>query len=219
RAGEPLRRHRRAVPGTRRGLVESGGCSRNPGSYGARKTAMNKPERPENLIAERPPRRRRLWLWMTVVVVLAVLLFALIFAFPIIAFVSKGFPAPPAPTVTTATARFENWQPEIQVVGSLKPVRGADLSVEVPGIVAEVNFDSGGDVAAGAPILRLIDADDVAKLHTLEASRDLAQTNYNRDQAQVQRQLISQAQFDVTAANLKSLQAQVAEQQSIVAKK
>ena len=91
--------------------------------------------------------------------------------------------------------------------------------MEVSGIVAEVNFDSGGDVAAGATILRLIDNDDVAKLHTLEAARDLAQTTYNRDQAQVQRQLISQAQFDVTGANLKSLQAQVAEQQAIVAKK
>jgi membrane fusion protein (multidrug efflux system) len=104
-------------------------------------------------------------------------------------------------------------------VGSLKPFRGADLSVEVPGIVAEVNFDSGGDVAAGAQILRLIDADDVAKLRTLEASRDLAESNYKRDQAQLARQLISQAQFDVTAATLKSFQAQVAEQEAVVQKK
>ena len=97
--------------------------------------------------------------------------------------------------------------------------RSADLSVEVPGIVDEVSFDSGGDVAAGAQLIRLRDTDDIAKLRTLEAARDLAQTNYNRDQAQLQRQLISQATFDVTAANLKSLQAQVAEQQAIVAKK
>jgi membrane fusion protein (multidrug efflux system) len=121
--------------------------------------------------------------------------------------------------VTTATAGFEDWHPEIQIVGSLKPVQGADLSVEVAGIVNEVNFDSGGDIAAGAPLIRLVDADDVAKLHTLEAARDLAQTNYTRDEMQLQRQLISQAAFDVTAANLKSLQAQVAEQQAIVAKK
>jgi membrane fusion protein (multidrug efflux system) len=180
---------------------------------------MNRPERPELLVAERPPRRRRLWLWMTVVVLLAVVLFAAIFAFPIVAFKTKGFPAPPPASVATATARFDEWQPQLQVVGSLKPVQGADLSVEVPGIVAEVNFDSGGDIAAGAQLIRLIDADDVAKLHTLEAARDLAQTTYNRDSAQLQRQLISQAAFDVTAANLKSLQAQVAEQQAIIAKK
>ncbi len=180
---------------------------------------MNKPERPELMVEERPPRKRRLWLWMILVVVAAVVLFGAIFAFPIVAFTAKGFPSPPPASVSTTIARFDQWQPTIQVVGSLKPVRGADLSVELPGVVAEVNFDSGGDVKAGEPIVRLIDDDDVAKLHTLEASRDLAQTNYNRDQAQLQRQLISQAQFDVTAANLKSYEAQVAEQRALLSKK
>src|SRR4051812_15379241 len=178
---------------------------------------MNKPERPELMVQERPPRRRRLWLWMTIVVLTSVLLFAAIFAFPIAAFMSKGFPTPPPATVATTMAEFTEWQPQLQVVGSLKPVRGADLSVEVPGIVDEVSFDSGGDVKAGAQIIRLRDTDDLAKLHTLEASRDLWQANYTRDQAQLQRQLISQAQFDITSSNLKQLQAQIAEQQAIVA--
>jgi membrane fusion protein (multidrug efflux system) len=180
---------------------------------------MNRPERPELMVEEHPPRRRRLWLWLTIVAILAIALFGAIFAFPIIAFQTKGFPAPPPASVSTAIARFDEWQPSIQIVGSLKPLEGADLSMEVAGIVEKVNFESGGDINAGEPIVKLIDADDVAKLHTLEASRELAQTNYNRDQAQLQRQLISQAQFDVTAANLKSLDAQVAEQQAIVDKK
>ncbi|HEY4265062.1 MAG TPA: efflux RND transporter periplasmic adaptor subunit [Micropepsaceae bacterium] len=180
---------------------------------------MNRPERPELMVEEHPPRRRRLWLWLALVAILAIVLFGAIFAFPIIAFKAKGFPAPPPATVSTAKAVLEDWQPAIQIVGSLKPLQGADLSMEVAGIVQEVNFDSGGDVKAGEPIIKLIDADDVAKLHTLEASRDLAQTNYNRDQSQLQRQLISQAAFDVTTANLKSFQAQVAEQQAIVEKK
>jgi membrane fusion protein (multidrug efflux system) len=108
--------------------------------------------------------------------------------------------------------------PRIEVVGTFQPVRGADLSVEVPGIIDEVNFDSGGDVAAGALLMRLRDNDEVAKLRTLEAARDLAQTNFNRDRAQLDRMLISRAQFDVTAANLQSAQAQVTEQQAIIAK-
>jgi membrane fusion protein (multidrug efflux system) len=180
---------------------------------------MNRPERPELMVAERPPRRRRLWLWMIVVVVAALALFAAILYFPIYAFTKKGFPAPPPATVATTVARFEEWQPAIQVVGSLRPVQGADLSVEVSGIVEEVSFDSGGDVASGAQILKLRDTDDVAKLHTLEASRELWQANYARDEAQLQRQLISQAQFDITKSNLRSLEAQIAEQAAIVAKK
>ncbi len=177
---------------------------------------MNKPER--NLITQAKP-RRRLWLRMLLVAVPTVLILAAIVVFPMAAFFVKGFPAPPAPVVSTITAHFEEWQPQIQAVGGFHPVRGADLSVEVPGIVAEVNFDSGGDVPLGARLIRLRDNDDVAKLHTLEASRDLWEANFARDKAQLERQLISQAQFDITASNLKSLQAQIAEQQAVVNKK
>ena len=36
--------------------------------------------------------------------------------------------------------------PKMEVVGTFQPVRGADLSVEVPGIIDQVSFDSGGNV-------------------------------------------------------------------------
>ncbi len=177
---------------------------------------MNKPER--TLVAAQPMRRRRLWLWIPVVGLSSLLVFAAIFAFPIFAYMKKGFPQQPPVTVATIAAHYENWFPQIRVVGTLKPVRGADLSVEVPGIVDQVNFDSGGDVTAGAQVLHLRDGDIVAKLHTLQASQNLAQANYNRDKAQYDRQLISRAQFDTTSATLASAQAQVAEQQAILDK-
>ena len=179
---------------------------------------MNRYEPQDAMAAQRPP-RRRLWLWLPLVVALAIGIFGGVLYFPIAAFQAKGFPAPPPAAVSTAKAVYEEWMPRIEVVGTLQPVRGADLSVEVPGIIDQVNFDSGGDVQAGAPVIKLRDSDDVAKLRTLEAQRDLAQTNFNRDKAQLDRMLISQAQFDVTAANLQQLQAQVAEQQAIIAKK
>jgi membrane fusion protein (multidrug efflux system) len=179
---------------------------------------MNRYERQQSIVEQEPP-RRRLWLWIPVVALATIAVFVLAIGFPIGAFVVKGFPAPPPTTVTTAIAAFETWHPQIQAVGSLKPVHGADLSFEVSGIVAEVDFDSGGDVAEGAKLIRLVDSDEIAKLHTLEASRDLWQANYDRDQQQLQRQLISKAQFDITASNLKQLQAQIAEQQAIVNKK
>lgn len=180
---------------------------------------MNRYEPYDALTQDRPPRRRRLWLWIPLVVLASAAVFIAVFSFKIAAFMATGFPTPPPAVVSTATARFEEWASDIQAVGSLKPVRGADLSVEVPGVVDQVNFDSGGNVAAGTLLIRLRDFDDVAKLRTLEASRDLWQANFARDQAQLQRQLISQAQFDITASNLKALQAQIAEQEAIVAKK
>jgi membrane fusion protein, multidrug efflux system len=179
---------------------------------------MNRYEPQGSMASERPP-KRRLWLWLPLVVILAVGIYAGIGSFPIIAFQTKGFPAPPPASVSTAKAVFEEWMPQIEVVGTFQPVRGADLSVEVPGIIDQVNFDSGGDVAAGAQLIKLRDSDDVAKLRTLEANRDLAKSNFDRDKAQYDRMLISRAQFDVTAANLQALEAQVTEQQAIIAKK
>ena len=170
------------------------------------------------MIAGHPARRRRLWLPLAIVTVASIAFFAAIFAFPIFAFVKTGFPQQAPVSVSTIDANFEDWLPEIHVVGSLKPVRGADLSVEVPGIVDQVNFDSGGDVEAGAVVLHLRDGDIAAKLHTLEATRNLAQVTYNRDKAQLERQLISQAQFDTSSSNLASTQAQVAEQAARLAK-
>jgi membrane fusion protein (multidrug efflux system) len=177
---------------------------------------MNRPERP--IVAGHPARRRRLWLPLIVVTLLSVAVFAAIFAFPIIAFMKTGFPQQPPVVVATINAHLEDWLPEIHVVGSLKPVRGADLSVEVPGIVDQINFDSGGDVEEGAVVLHLRDADIAAKLHTLEATRELAQVNFDRDKAQLERQLISRAQYDTSSSNLASAQAQVAEQAAILAK-
>jgi membrane fusion protein, multidrug efflux system len=179
---------------------------------------MNRYEPQGSMTAQRPP-KRRLWLWLPLVTLLALVVYVTVGAFPMIAFQAKGFPTPPPAAVSTATATLEEWMPRLDVVGTFNPVRGADLSVEVPGIIDQVNFDSGGEVQAGAQIIRLRDNDDVAKLKTLEANRDLAKSNFDRDKAQYDRMLISRAQFDVTAANLQALEAQVAEQQAIIAKK
>ena len=179
---------------------------------------MNRYEPQGSMTAQRPP-KRRMWLWLPLVVVLAVVVYGAIVAFPMAAFMAKGFPTPPPASVSTAKAVFEDWMPRIDIVGTFNPVRGADLSVEVPGIIDQVSFDSGGNVAAGAQIIKLRDSDDVAKLRTLEANRDLAKSNFDRDKAQLDRMLISRAQFDVTAANLQALEAQVTEQQAIIAKK
>jgi membrane fusion protein (multidrug efflux system) len=122
-------------------------------------------------------------------------------------------------TVSTATAASQEWQPQLEAVGSLRAVKGADLALEVAGIVDEIDFNSGDDVQAGASLLRLKTDDDVAKLHSLEANAQLAQITYQRDEKQFKAQAVSQATLDTDAANLKNANAQVAEQQAIVNKK
>ena len=127
--------------------------------------------------------------------------------------------ANPPQTVSTATAGFEEWQPQMEAVGSLRAVNGADLSLEVSGVVGQITFNSGDDVTTGTVLVRLRDEDDVAKLHALQATADLAQVTYDRDVKQLRAQTISQATLDSDSFNLKNARAQVEQQKAMVDKK
>jgi membrane fusion protein, multidrug efflux system len=125
----------------------------------------------------------------------------------------------PPQTVSTAKAVTSAWQPSVEAIGSLRAVKGADLSVEVSGIVDSISFNSGDDVEQGAPLLKLRSDDDAAKLESLEATAELNQITYDRDQKQFKLQAVSQATLDTDDANLKNAKAQAAQQQAILDKK
>jgi membrane fusion protein, multidrug efflux system len=127
--------------------------------------------------------------------------------------------ANPPQTVSTIVADYSEWQPATAAVGSLRAVNGANLSLEVSGIVNQLDFKSGDDVQAGQVLLRLRADDDIAKLHALQATADLAQITYDRDRKQFVARAVSRATLDSDVATLKNDQAQVAAQQAIVDQK
>lgn len=125
----------------------------------------------------------------------------------------------PAQTVTAATAAYSDWQPEISAVGSVRAMRGVDVTTEVTGLVRSVDFHSGDDAKRGQALVHLNADADIATLHSLEASADLASTVYARDKMQFEAQAISQAQLDADAADLRNKRAQAAAQAALVEKK
>ena len=125
----------------------------------------------------------------------------------------------PAQTVSTLHATTQDWQQELDAVGSLRAVNGVDLSPEVAGVVEALSFDSGADVEAGAVLVHLRDTSETAQLRALEASAKLAQTTLDRDTKQLKAQAVSQATVDADLASLNSANAQVEAQQSALNKK
>ena len=125
----------------------------------------------------------------------------------------------PAATVSAMTADYQQWQPQLSAVGTLRAVRGVDVTTEVAGLVRSIEFKSGDDVKAGQVLVQLNADSDLAQLHALEAAADLASTVYERDKAQLAAEVISKAQVDTDAADLKSKRAQVAQQAALVEKK
>jgi membrane fusion protein (multidrug efflux system) len=127
--------------------------------------------------------------------------------------------AAPPQTVTAVSAQASDWQPEVSAVGSLRAVRGVDVTTEVTGLVRTLRFKSGDEVQNGQVLVELNADAEIAQQHALEAAADLSSTVYERDKAQYEAQAISKAQLDADAADLKNRRAQAAAQAALVAKK
>jgi len=168
-------------------------------------------------VEEKPSTAKRM-IVMIVAVVALIALIAGIKVLSIMRMIAGSKPPPPA-VVSTAKATYQEWQPELRAVGTLRAVRGADLALDVAGLVTRVNVRSGEEVKEGQVLLQLRDSEDVAQLRQLEAAAALAEVTYGRAKEQLAVQVISKADYDQAAADLKAKQAAVAQQQVNVAKK
>ncbi len=122
-------------------------------------------------------------------------------------------------TVSTITADYQEWLPQLEAVGSLRAINGVEVSPEVSGTVAALNFKQGEDVKKGKVLVELVADSDVARLHSLQAASALTRTTYSRDKQQFEFKAISQQVLDIDKANLMQADAAVAEQQAMVNKK
>jgi len=125
---------------------------------------------------------------------------------------------PPA-TVTAMAVTYQEWQPQLHAIGTLRALQGVSISAEVAGKVGRVYVRSGQTVKKGALLLELNHADADAKLRALEADAKLAELSFVRDKAQLKARAISRASFDASAANRHRAVAAVAQQRALIAKK
>ena len=136
-------------------------------------------------------------------------------------FLSKMVP-PPA-TISTETARADNWVPKLPSVGSLTAIQGIDVTSQIAGIVSAISFESGQDVAPGAKLVTLdtgVEQADLASNRALlqQAELDLARQNdlSKRAYASEATQQAAQAKRDSAAAAVQKTTALIT-QKSIIA--
>lgn len=125
------------------------------------------------------------------------------------------------PTITVSAMKvdYSLWQPQITASGSLRAIRGVNVTTELAGLVATIYFTPGAFVEQNTLLVQLNANSDLALLRSLEANAELAKITYFRDKAQYRIKAVSKQTLDIDAANLKSLRAQVAQQAATVAKK
>src|SRR5262245_29596112 len=88
---------------------------------------------------------------------------------------------PPA-TISTTKAFTDTWPLSLAAVGTLRAVRGTDVTTEASGIVEGIEFDSGDSVEQGDVLVTLDRVTDFAELAALEAQAALAEQELSRAQ-------------------------------------
>lgn len=160
---------------------------------------------------------------MSIMLIAVGLLFACVFGFQLLKkiLINRAMRnnSTPVVTVSAMPVHYQWWQPTLLTYGSLRAVKGVNITTELAGLVRTIYFKPGSEVKAGDVLVQLNADSDIALLHALEAQEKLAEIVYQRDSAQFAIKAISKAVLDSDQQNLKNLQAQVAQQAATVAKK
>ncbi len=122
-------------------------------------------------------------------------------------------------TVSAAETREITLQPRVSAVGTLKPVNGANLTTEVPGIVSEIHFDNGATVEKGDVILTLDSEVDRAQLAALEATARLAELELERARTLVAQRNVSESELDRRQSELDQARANAEAQKARIEQK
>ena len=122
-------------------------------------------------------------------------------------------------SVSTADVKSETWQETLTSVGSLTAVQGVTVAAELDGKIAAVNFTAGASVNAGDVLVRQDTSAEEAQLRSAEASAELATVNLRRTKELLEKETVSQSQFDADSATGKQAEAAADNIRATIAKK
>src|SRR5690606_35727546 len=170
--------------------------------------------------AKRPPSTRKRMFWMLLITVLVFGGVFLAWA-AIQAMMNSFFDDMPQPPVAVAIfdARAEQWGGRQEAVGTLVAVNGTDVTTEAGGVVQKIAFEAGQPVEAGALLVELNSAAELATLEALEASANQARVQAERWRTLGADRLVSQADVEERATQAATARAQAESQRALVAQK
>jgi len=125
----------------------------------------------------------------------------------------------PPTTVSSALAKEEDWPPVLSVIGSVSAVQGAVVSTELGGVVAQINFQNGGEAKKGDVLLKLDSSAEEAQLHTAEADLELARANLQRTQGLATGKVVSKQELDAAQSTFGQKQGSVDNMRAFITKK
>lgn len=119
----------------------------------------------------------------------------------------KGGDTPPL-AVDGIVISGGNFTNHLDITGNIEANESVTLRSEIPGLVTAINFKEGSHVSAGSVLVSINDKDIQAQLQDILTKESLSASNENRARQLLEKGAISQEEYDIALANLKSLKAQ-----------
>ncbi|MFC3609713.1 efflux RND transporter periplasmic adaptor subunit [Stutzerimonas tarimensis] len=130
---------------------------------------------------------------------------------------------PPLPEVTVVEMRPQPLSNVLQVPGRVQAVRTAEIRARVSGVIQRRLYEEGTDVEAGQQLFQIDPREMQAALNAAQATLERAEateTNAARDvqryRGLVQKQAISQQEFDTAEARLRTARADVSQAKAAI---
>lgn len=101
--------------------------------------------------------------------------------------------------------RFDD---NLSLSGTLEANEEIDIRSEISGIVESINFEEGAKVAKGQVLFRVNDLELRARLSKVQTAQQLSSENQRRAKLLLEKQAISQEEFDISNADFESSKAE-----------
>lgn len=96
----------------------------------------------------------------------------------------------------------------LSLSGSIEPNEQVEIRSEVSGVVESINFTEGATVSQGQVLFKVNDSELRAQLAKVRTAQNLAAENERRAKLLLQKEAISQEEYDMSLASLKSAQSE-----------
>ncbi len=126
---------------------------------------------------------------------------------------------PPPATVTSETAKTEQWIEQLTSIGTLISSHGVDIASQVAGIVTDVYVQSGEDAERGAKLVQLDIAVEQADLASSKATLQEAEVAYQRQSDLIAKKVTSEANVDTARAKRDTALAATKKIEAVIAQK
>ena len=113
-----------------------------------------------------------------------------------------------AATVAGMILRPQVFNDNISLSGTLEANEQIELRSEVSGVVESINFDEGSKVKQGQVLFRVNDIELQAQLSKVVTGQKLAAENARRAKLLLEKQAISQEEYDIASADFQSASAE-----------